>query len=135
MAELRVALAANLDTITDTQVSAYMLSNPTPPVIHLFPAAVEYDLAMRRGLDKVILTVQAFVGFTTDIGAQKRLDLMLQSAGATSVKAAAESDKTLGGKAQDLRVIAMSGYKVFVVAGRPDVLGAEWNIEILATGT
>jgi hypothetical protein len=111
-----------------------MLANPTPPAIHVFPADVLYDLAMVRGLDKWTFTVQGFVGFTTDIGAQVTLDLWLAPSGSGSVKVALEVDATLGGLVADTTVVDCSGYKVYVTEGRTPVLGAEWTVEILATG-
>ena len=80
-------------------------------------------------------TVQALVGFTTDEGAQKRLDKMLERSGATSVKAAIEADRTLGGKVSDLRVIKASGYRTYELhvqgVRTPPVLGCEWTVEII----
>lgn len=132
---IRTGLATNLSALADIQVSAWMLANPTPPTIHVFPASATYDLAMQRGLDRWTLTVQAFVAAVSDIGAQKLLDALLASSGARSVKAALESDQTLGGAASAVRVTGSSGYKIFAVDGRPPVLGAEWQVEVLATGT
>lgn len=134
VAQLRAALAANLAAITDTQVSAYMLAQPTPPVIQVYPDEVEFDGAMRRGMDTWRFVIQAFVGAVSDIGSQKRLDAMLDPASATSVKDAAESDPTLGGFAQDIRVVGASGYRVYQLEGRPAVLGCEWRVDVIARG-
>ena len=135
LAELRAGLATNLGTIADVQVSAYMLGNPTPPTIHLLPEEITYDGAMGRGMDTWTITVQAFVGLVSDVGAQKRLDQMLAPTGATSVKAAVEADRTLGGKCSDLRVVSASGYKVYALAGQQGaVLGCEWTVQIIAIG-
>lgn len=133
-ASIREGLKTRLDTIAGLQASAYMLANPTPPAAHVFPAEITYDQAMGRGQDGWMMTVQAFVGFATDIGAQKRLDKLLASSGADSVKAAIEGDRTLGGVVQHLRVTRAGGYQIFLVEGRAPVLGAEWTVEILATG-
>jgi hypothetical protein len=139
LTEIREALAVNLDVLTDVQVSAYMLASPTPPSAHLYPGGgageIEYDLAMGRGLDRWPFTVQVFVGAAADVGAQKRLDVFLAPSGAQSVKAAIESDKTLGGLVQDVRVVSCDGYRAYTFDGRAAVLGAEWHVEVLATGT
>jgi len=135
LAELRAGLATNLATIADTQISAYMLAQPTPPTIQILPEEIDYDGAMQRGMDTWRITVQAFVGLVSDIGAQKRLDLMLAPTGSTSVKAAVESDTTLGGKCDDLRVTQATGYKIYSLQGQAAaVLGAEWTVEIVAVG-
>src|SRR4051794_6804851 len=99
LTEIREALAANLDTLPELQVSPYLLSNPTPPSAEVQPGVTDYDLAGSRGLDRWRFTVRVFVGMTTDIGAQKRLDRMLASSGTESVKQALESDSTLAGAA------------------------------------
>ena len=134
MEALREALAVNLAGIPGLQQSAYMLGNPTPPCAEVMPATIDYDVTMHRGLDRWNFTVRVYVGATTDIGAQKRLDLMLDSAGTYSVKAAVESDRKLGGDAADLRVKTCSGYRIYERQGGGALLGAEWNVEVLARG-
>jgi hypothetical protein len=131
LAQIREGLAANLATIADIQISPYVLSNPTPPAAEIEPAPVEYDQAFGRGHDRWTMTVRVFVGLTTDIGAQKRLDLYLAPSGATSVKTALESDCTLGGTVQDLHVTGCSGYRVFGRQGQAPVLGAEWQLTVI----
>lgn len=131
-AQIRAGLKANLDAIVDVQVSDYMLSNPSPPTIQVFPEAVTYHQAMGNGMDAKRFTVQAFVGLTSDVGAQKKLDTWLDDSGSTSVKAAIEADRTLGGFVDDTTVIEASGYKVYALEGaRGPVLGCEWTVEII----
>jgi hypothetical protein len=135
------ALASNLATIDGLQESAYLLSNPTPPAAEVQVGETEYDKAMHRGLDTVMLTVRVFVAFASDIGAQKRLRAMLATDGTASVKAAIESDRTLGGQAEDLRVTKCTGERGFLreigggTSGRGStqgaLLGAEWTVEVL----
>ena len=132
IAQIREGIATNLATIADVQVSAYMLAQPTPPAIHVLPGEISYDRASARGLDEVMMLVQAFVAFSSDIGAQKRLDTMLAPSGAGSVKAAIESDPTLGGTVSDLHVRSASGYRSLLVEGRGLVLVVEWTVYIMA---
>lgn len=136
---LRSGLAANLSTLTDVQVSAYRLADPTPPSAHIYPGGdfgdIEYDLVMGRGLDKWPFTVQVFVGLASEIGAQKKLDTFMAPSGGQSVKKLLESDKTLGGAATDVRVVGCTGDRVFVMEGRSPVLGASWHLFVLAAGT
>src|SRR5437899_143814 len=127
---IRQGLAANLAALTGIQVSPFMLANPTPPAVTLYPADVTYDLAMRRGLDRWAFTVQAFVGLTTDIGAQTTLDQFIASSGAQSVKTRIEADQTLGGLVSDVNVVTCTGYRLYLREGAPTVLGAEWRVEI-----
>jgi hypothetical protein len=146
LTDIREGLAANLRAVlTSVQVVPYMLSSPTPPTVHLYPGGgtelIEYDLAFGRGLDRWSFTVQAFVGTSSDQGAQMKLDEFIASSGPQSVKAAVESDQTLAGALtinpgeSPVRVISCSGYRLFAREGNSPVLGAEWNVEVLATGT
>lgn len=132
LSDVREGLAANLGLIEHVQVSAYMLGNPTPPAIEVMPDETEYDKTFRRGMDRWFLKVRAFVGKPSDIGSQKRLDRMIATSGANSVKAAIETDCTLGGVVDDLRVVKCSGYRTY--GQTPGVLGAEWLVEVWAEG-
>lgn len=132
---LRQGLAANLAALTDVQVSPYMLANPTPPAVTIYPSDVSYDLSMHRGFDLWTFTVQAFVGDTADIGAQVNLDQFIAPSGARSVKTLLESDKTLGGACSDLQVTSCTGYRIYLREGGPPVLGAEWHVTVYAPGT
>jgi hypothetical protein len=134
--QIREGLAANLRTIRigsniQPNVSAYMLSNPIPPGIQVFPGPLEYDLAMRRGVDQPTWIVQAFVAFTTDIGSQALLDELCAPTGTGSVKSAVEADKTLGGAVASLQVTGMSGYRV-VTADSGGMVVAEWDVTVYA---
>jgi hypothetical protein len=134
LTEIREGIAANLAVLDGCQVSAYMMANPTPPAVHLYPAQVDYDLAMGRGLDQWMFTVQAFVGLSTDIGAQMKLDEFMAPSGSQSVKAAVESDGTLGGIVADTTVVSCTGYRVYARESGSPVLGAEWQVDVLASG-
>lgn len=134
LTDIREALAANLASITGLQQSAYLLSNPTPPAAEVQPSEIDYDAAFQRGMDEWTLIVRVFVGVSSDIGAQKRLDGMIASSGASSIKAAVESDRTLGGAVDDLRVTRCTGYRVFAREGGAGVLGAEWEVQVIARG-
>jgi len=131
VSEIRAGLAANLATITGTQIVSYQLSNPTTPSIAVFPAGVDYNQAMARGLDKWTFTVQAIVSASVDQNGQQLLDSYLAPTGSTSIRAALESDRTLGGKVQNVQVTRVSGYTLF--GDTPPVLGAEWTVEVWAT--
>lgn len=133
VADIREGLAANIATITDVQVSSYMLANPSPPSIHVFPAAAEYTQAFNRGLDKWTFTVQAIVSASVDTAGQQLLDEFLAPTGDTSIRAAIESDRTLGGVAENLTVTGVSGYQLYA-DDRGANLGAEWTVEIWCSG-
>lgn len=130
---MREGLVANLSTLDGRQIVPYMLGAPTPPTIQVFPETVEYDRAMHRGYDAWTFVVQAFAGLTTDRGAQISVDEMLEPSGSNSIKAAVESDKTLGGIVSDVRVVSATGYRVYPSDGGA-VLGCEWTVYVIAPG-
>lgn len=130
VSDIRAGLAANLATITNTQVTAYILANPMPPAIMVAPGETQYDQAFNRGHDLWTFTVQVLVGAAADQGAQATLDAYLAPSGSGSIKTAIESDQTLGGKVLNLQVTQCSGYRLY--GDNPPVLGAEWTVQIRA---
>lgn len=135
MAELRAALATSIEPLSNVQVSPYMLANPTPPAADVEPAPIDYDLAMKRGLDKWTFIVRVYVGLSGDIAAQKKLDAYIEPTGATSIKTLVEADRTLGGLCDSVQVIKCSGYRTFERAhgASPLLLGAEWTVVVHAS--
>lgn len=136
--DIRAGIAALLNTrFPDAQCNGYLLSNPTPPAfeIELGEDGISWDQAMGRGLDQYVFTVRGFVAQNTDIGAQKLLDKWAKSSGTDSVKAALESDRTLGGTVQTSRVIETTPFRQFSPRdGSVVYLGAEWSLLAMATG-
>lgn len=132
LAEIRTGFATNINNgISNVQVSAYLLANPAAPSIMVGgPDEVTYDAAF-GGQSDWTLPVIAYVGLATDIGAQKTLDVYLASSGTGSMKAAIESDPTLGGKVDSVRVVSASGYRQYLQNdGATIYLGCEWTCEV-----
>lgn len=126
-------LAANLNAaITGVQCNGYLLASPTAPGFEIEPGEIEYDLAMGRGLDRWTVIVRGYVSEISDIGGQNKLRKWRASSGSQSVKAAIQTDKTLGGVVSDLRVVRTSRYLRF--GTNPVYLGAEWEVEVYGTG-
>lgn len=130
--EIRAALARQLqEVLVETQVSAHMLSDPTPPGAHVYPARVDFDQAFGRGLDVEEYAVEVFVAEVSDIGSQDVLDDYLEPDGPLSVKAAIEADRTLGGLVDDLHCYSQSGYRRYLRdSGLTPVLGAQWLVRV-----
>lgn len=140
IADLRQALAAALGTIPEVQVSAYILSNPTPPFIQIIPGsslgpALDYDKAMGRGLDYANFTVQAVVARQDGEGAQKLLDRFMENVAPYSVKAAIEADGRLGGLCDDCSATEASGVQIVTPPQGGELLLVEWTVQILVGGT
>jgi hypothetical protein len=135
LADIRTGLADALAAIPGVQSSPYPLSAPTPPCFFVQPAEVNYDETLGRGYDRWLFTITGLVSAGSgDIGAHMNLDRWLAPSGAESVKAALETDATLGGHVEDLRVLTASGYRVFQREGGGIALGCEWSVLLFARG-
>jgi hypothetical protein len=102
--QVRKGLKANLEAIKGMRVYDLI---PTPAVA---PCAIvgqldfTFDLNNARGLDQANLDVVVLVGRFSERAAQIDLDKYLAGEGAFSIKTAIESDRTLGGACNTLRV-------------------------------
>ena len=131
---IREALATRLENIADTQVSAYALSNPTPPTLQIVSGEIEYDVTMGAGANGGLqLKIQGLVGLPTDIGAQKLLGAYSDHRGNKSVYATVAADHTLGGVVLHANVISASEEQIYTT-DRGAYIGREWIVEILAPG-
>jgi len=126
-------LAANLASIAGLNEHAYILSSPALPAVEVFPQAGVYDRTFQRGLDSLTFTVRVLVATTTDQGAQRALYSFMDPYGATSIKAAVESDATLGAAAEDVHVTGWSQPQLFDRGGIP-ALGVEFQVEVWIKG-
>ena len=131
---LRNALAANLDAIPETNVSAYVKREPQLPSLQVKPGAITYDAAMGRGHDDVTLVIVALVGLNDDQAGQDLLDRYLDNVAPYSVKHAAESDATLGGLCDDLHVSGTTPVEIVIPATGGELLTVEWTVEIFNPG-
>jgi len=139
LADLREGFAANLASLKGVQVSAYELSNATLPAIWPKVAAsdtgIEYYRSMANGVEQWTFWVECYVSSgASSVGAQKLLDGFLASTGSTSVKAAIESDTSLGGSAESLVVQSCSGPQNYVRADGSTALGARWTVLVITSG-
>ena len=102
--EVRNGLKANLEAIKGIRVYELI---PTPSVA---PAAIvgqldfTFDLNNARGLDQANLDVIVLVQRLSERTGQNELDKYLAGSGDYSIKQAIESDRTLGGACNTLRV-------------------------------
>jgi hypothetical protein len=128
---LRTAIATNLGTIPGLRTSPEMPDNPNPPIALVRPVTVEYDQAMAKGLTRYNFVVIVIVGRAEERTAQRSLDAFCSSTGASSVKLAVESDKTLGGNAFDCRVTEMRNYTP-IQLNEGTYLAAEFAVDVFA---
>ena len=131
MGAIRKGIAANLAAVfTDWQVSAYLLSSPSAPCMYVIPDLVDYDMAMGQGLTKATYLVRALVSPSLEPTGQTQLDEITPPTGSRSLKAALESDKTLGGAVQFARVVSASQPKL-VTGGSTELMGIDFTVEVM----
>lgn len=88
-----------------------------------------FDFTLNRGFDSATCSILVIVGRMSESAAQDRLDAYLASSGASSVKAAVEADKTLGGAVQTLRVTqATSG---MITVANIDYLSYRYEVTLI----
>lgn len=128
--ELRTGLANNLATIQGLRTSPTIPDQINPPLAVIIPNTITFDTAFARsGGDEYEFIVTLIVGRVDERTAQNRLDAYCSGSGASSVKAAVESDKTLGGKAFDCRCVSLRNYNQISV-GDSMYLSAEFVVQV-----
>jgi hypothetical protein len=127
ISQIRDGIATNLSTISGLRTTTTVPDNPQPPVAIIQPNSIEYDRAFQNGLDQISFTVTLIVGRASERTAQNLIDLYCASTGASSVKVAIESNRTLSGVIQDLRVAAMRNYGTISLSDQT-YLAAEFDL-------
>jgi hypothetical protein len=127
---IRQGLATNIATIAGLRTAAEIPDLPNPPIAVVSLSSVEYDGAFNKGLTRYNFTVTVIVGRAAEREAQRRLDAYI-STGASSVKSAVESDKTLGGNAYDCRVVAMNSVGSLNISDTT-YLAADFTVAVIA---
>lgn len=131
ISQLRTGLATNLATISGLRTAALIPDAPQPPIAVVIPDAITFDTSFHRGLDTYTYTVTLIVGRQSDRMAQSSLDGYCDPTGATSVKTAIESDRTLGGNASTLRVTGMTTYGSMTIADTVYLI-ADFSVTVYA---
>lgn len=131
ISELRTGLTTRLATISGLRTSATIPDQINPPVAVISLDNIVFDEAFNRGLDEYQFTVTLFIGRVAERSSQTALDLYLAPTGSGSVKTAIEGDRSLGGKAQTLRVTDMTGITPITV-GDVSYLTAQFAVIVYA---
>jgi len=129
LADIRDGLADAMGTISGLRTSSTVPDYPRPPIAIVLPDRLVYDLNARRGADTYFFTIMLLVGRADDRAAQNNLDAFIVGDG--SIKAAVESDRTLGGVANTCRVTEMGNYSSMSV-GDTLYLAASFTVEVVA---
>ena len=125
---VRDALKANLQTITNLRVYDLIPDIVTPPCAVVGQLDFTFDIDNARGLDQASVDVYVIVQRISERTGQDKLDLFLAGSGTGSIKTAIESDRSLGGLVDTLRVIsAESGT---YTSGDQSFLSYRYNVTI-----
>lgn len=129
---IREGLKKNLQTIKGLRAYDIMPDLPQPPAAVVGQLDFTFDLNNARGLDQANLDVYVLVQRSSERSAQENLDKYLQGSGDYSIKAAIQSDLTLGGACNTLRVTsAESGT---YTAGDIDFISYRYRLTIWGQG-
>jgi hypothetical protein len=135
---IRAGIAANIKAVfPESTCTGYLLQSPNSPAFEVEFAGKTYDLAMGRGIDEWKFTIRGLASSAIlDEQAQKKLDEWLDSTGATSLKAAVEADKTLGGSVSHSQIVSVGPVRQFSPISSPGTTyyGAEWVLMAVAPG-
>jgi hypothetical protein len=132
VSELRAGLATNLATISGLRTTPTVPDQINPPIAVVMPSTITYDTAFARsGGDEYEFLVMVIVGRVDERTAQNKLDAYCSGTGATSIKTAIESNRTLGGKAFDCRVTSLRNYNQ-VTVGDVTYLSGEFVVQVYA---
>lgn len=132
VASIQAGLASLLGSISGLRTQDQTRDIVAIPVAVIgLPDSVTYDFTFARGADTYVFTVRVLTGRASERAAGVLLASYLSGTGSSSIKAAVESDPTLGGSADTTRVQSASGIGAYQY-GDIDYLGVEFTIEVIA---
>ncbi|WP_157251040.1 hypothetical protein [Nonomuraea typhae] len=139
MSAIRAALATRLKTIPVLTVHTQVPDNIHPPAAVIMPGfegepCVRFDSTMARGSDEFLFTVSVYVQASDDTSSQVELDAYLEGSGSRSIKQVLETDASLGGTADFVRVREARNYgpTEWGGSGGTRYVGVDFGIEITA---
>jgi len=125
---VRDALKANLQTITNMRVYDTIPDVVVPPCAIVGQLDFTFDIDNQRGLDQASVDIFVLVQRFSERTGQDKLDLFLAGSGSGSIKTALESDRTLGGLVDTLRVISADSGTY--TSGETSFLSYRYNLTI-----
>ena len=103
---IRDALGTNLQTITGLRIYDQLPDVIVPPCAVVGQLDFTFDIDNARGLDQASTDIFVIVQRFSERTGQAKLDALLAGTGPGSIKTALESDRSLGGLVNTLRVIS-----------------------------
>lgn len=126
--------AFNDQTDYDIQVEPRMVLNPTPPTVDMWPGDESRDGQSAAFGDEggEFYTIRARVQTADSVAGQNLLLALMDDEGGLSVRGILFTDTGLGGLADDLDVVAQTGYVVDVApSGEGAWLACRWTVLVL----
>ena len=128
ISKVRDAIGYNIQNISGIRVYDTIPDVVVPPCAVVGQLDFTFDIDNARGLDQASVDVYVIVQRISERAGQDKLDEFLAGTGAKSIKTAIESDRTLGGLVNTLRVItAESGT---YTSGDQTFLSYRYNLTI-----
>ena len=125
---VRDALKSNLQTITGLRVYDQIPDVVVPPCAIVGQLDFTFDIDNARGLDQASVDIFVLVQRISERAGQDKLDLLLAGSGSGSIKTALESDRTLGGLVDTLRVISADSGTY--TSGETSFLSYRYNVTV-----
>lgn len=134
LAGIRAGLTTNITAVvTDAEMDGYLLTPVRAPGFEVDTVSVTYDTSYGRGTDELDVVVRGYLPLNEYSESEKRRDNWIDGTAGESIKAAIESDKTLGGACDSLRVTGATARTV--VVDNATYLCAEFTVHILGDPT
>lgn len=131
ISDLRSGLAKNLRKITGLRVVETLPDVVNPPMAMIALDKVAYNRQNNAGMAEYTFKITVVLGRVSERTAQKAMDLYV-APGAGSIKAAIESDKTLGGNAYDVFISELTAIGA-VQINAIDYFSAEFSVQVFAS--
>jgi len=128
ISKVRDALGKNIEQGTGIRIYDTIPDVVVPPCAVVGQLDFTFDIDNARGLDQASVDIFVIVQRISERAGQDKLDQLLAGTGNKSIKTAIESDRTLGGLVNTLRVItAESGT---YISGDQTFLSYRYNVTI-----
>jgi hypothetical protein len=132
ISQIKSGLATRLATISGLRTFAYQPDQLNAPLAYPMVEQVLYHRTMFNGLNEIVFTVTVIVARPTERPAEASLDAYVSPTGASSIRAAIEGDRTLGGIVDDCQVEQASGISS-LSANDADYLSVDFTVRVYAS--
>jgi hypothetical protein len=129
ISEVKQGLANRLATIPGLRSFAYQPDQLNPPIAYAMLDNITYNRAMQLGAVEYQFTVTVVVARATERPAEAAIDGYTSPTGTSSVRAAIEGDRTLGGKVSTLIVETATGIQT-LSANDADYLSVDFTVRV-----